>query len=61
MYAQLNRLLVGTDLVSLNMELKQDGRTVCCNHTDVPTIYCLLTSNTLTWVTTCHCNLLYIR
>ena len=35
MYAQLNRLLVGTDLFSLNMELKQDGRTVCCNYTDV--------------------------
>ena len=35
MYTQLNRLLVGTDLFSLNMELKQDGRTVSCNHTDV--------------------------
>ena len=34
-YADLNRLLVGTALILLNIELKQDGRTVCCNHTDV--------------------------
>ena len=26
---------MGTALISLNIELKQDGRTVCCNHTDV--------------------------
>ena len=31
-YAELNRLLVGSSLIPLNIELKQDDRTVCCNH-----------------------------
>ena len=34
-YAELNRLLVGTGLISLNIELKQDDCTVCCGYTDV--------------------------
>ena len=32
MYAELNRLLVGSGLVPLNIELQQDDRTVCCSH-----------------------------
>ena len=35
-YAELNRLLVGSSLIPLNIELKQDDRTVCCNHKIVP-------------------------
>ena len=31
-YAELNRFLVGTDLILLNIELQQDDRTVCCAH-----------------------------
>ena len=31
-YAELNRLLVGSSLIPLNIELEQDDRTVCCNH-----------------------------
>ena len=31
-YADLNRLLVGSSLIPLNIKLKQDNRTVCCNH-----------------------------
>ena len=34
-YAELNRLLVGSGLFSLTIELQQDDRTVCCGHTDV--------------------------
>ena len=29
-YAELNRLLVGSGLIPLNLELPQDDRTVCC-------------------------------
>ena len=32
MYAELNRLLVGSSLNPLNIELEHDDRTVCCNH-----------------------------
>ena len=35
MYAELDRFLVGSGLISLNIELKQDNRTVCCGHKDV--------------------------
>ena len=31
-YAELNRLLVGSSLIPLNIELEQDDHTVCCNH-----------------------------
>ena len=31
-YAELNRLLVGTGQIPLNIELQQDDRTVCCSH-----------------------------
>ena len=31
-YAELNRLLVGSDPIPWNIELKQDDRTVCYNH-----------------------------
>ena len=31
-YAELNRLLVGTGQIPLNIELQQDKRTVCCSH-----------------------------
>ena len=31
-YAELNRLLVGSGLIPLNIKLDQDDRTVCCNH-----------------------------
>ena len=31
-YAELNRLLLGSSLITLNIELKQDHRTVCCNY-----------------------------
>ena len=34
-YVELNRLLVGSGLIPLNIELQQDDRTVCCGHTDV--------------------------
>ena len=34
-YAELNRLLVGSDLISLNIELQQDDRTACCRHNAV--------------------------
>ena len=34
-FPELNRLLVGNGLISLNIELKQDNCTVCCSHTDV--------------------------
>ena len=35
-YAKLNRLLVGSGLIPLNIELQQDDRIVCCGHTSVP-------------------------
>ena len=31
-YAELNHLLIGSSLIPLNIELKQDDRNVCCNH-----------------------------
>ena len=34
-YADLNRLLVGSGQIPLNIELKQDDYTVCCSHTVV--------------------------
>ena len=34
-YAELNRLLVGFSLIPLNIKLKQDDRTVYCNHNSV--------------------------
>ena len=34
-YVELNRLLVGSGLISLNIKLKQDDRTVCWGHTDM--------------------------
>ena len=34
-YAELNRLLVGSGQIPLNIELQQDDRTVCCSHTVV--------------------------
>ena len=34
-YAVLNRLLVGSGLISLNIRLQQDDRTVCCGHNTV--------------------------
>ena len=34
-YAELNCLLVGFDLIPLNLELQQDDRTVCCGHNTV--------------------------
>ena len=34
-YVELNRLLVGSGLISLNIELQKDDRTVCCGHTDM--------------------------
>ena len=34
-YAELNRLLVGLGQIPLNIELKQDYRSVCCSHTVV--------------------------
>ena len=30
--AELNRFLVGTGQIPLNIELQQDNRTVCCSH-----------------------------
>ena len=35
MYAELNRFLVGSGQIPLNIELKQDDSTVCCSHTVV--------------------------
>ena len=37
-YAELNRLLVGSGLIPLNIELQQDDRTVCCGHNTVATM-----------------------
>ena len=34
-YAMFNRLLVGSALISLNIEFQQDDRTVCCSHRTV--------------------------
>ena len=34
-YAELNRLLVGSGQIPLNIELQQEERTVCCSHTVV--------------------------
>ena len=34
-YAELNRLLVGSGQIPLNIELQQDDRNVCCSHTVV--------------------------
>ena len=31
-YAELNRLSVGLGLITLNIKLQQDDRTVCCAH-----------------------------
>ena len=31
-YAVLNRLLVGSGLIPLNIQLQQDDHTVCCGH-----------------------------
>ena len=31
-YAELNRFFVCSGLIPLNIKLKQDDRTVCCNH-----------------------------
>ena len=30
-YSELNRLLVGSSLIPLNIDLEQDNHTVCCN------------------------------
>ena len=38
-YAELNRLLVGSGQILLNIKLQQDDRTVCCSHTVVMTMY----------------------
>ena len=35
MYADLNRLLVGSGLIPINIKLQQDNRTVCCGHAPV--------------------------
>ena len=35
MYAELNRLVVGSGQIPLNIELKHDDNTVCCSHTVV--------------------------
>ena len=37
-YAEYNRLLVGSGQIPLNIELKQDDRTVCCSHTVVDSV-----------------------
>ena len=34
-YAELNRLLVASGLIPLNIELQQDNHTVCCGHNTV--------------------------
>ena len=39
-YAEMNRLLVGSSLIPLNIELKQDDCTVCCNHEIVTALHC---------------------
>ena len=43
-YAEINRLLVGTGQIPLNIELQQDDRTVCCSHkivwSNMTKIYC---------------------
>ena len=31
-HAELNRLLEGSSLIPLSIKLKQDDRTICCNH-----------------------------
>ena len=36
-YVEFKRLLVGSSLIPLNIELKQDDRTVYCNHKIVTT------------------------
>ena len=38
-YTELTRLLVGSGLIPLNIELQQDDRTVCCGHNTVQPIY----------------------
>ena len=38
-YAELNRLLVGSGQIPLNIELKQDDYTVCCIHSVVTEVY----------------------
>ena len=34
-HAELNRLLVGSGIIPLNIKLQQDGHTVCCGHNTV--------------------------
>ena len=38
-YAELNRLLVGSGQIPLNIELQQDDHTVCCSHTVVVLVF----------------------
>ena len=42
MHAELNRLLVGSGLILLNIELQQDHRTVCCGQNTVQEESCLI-------------------
>ena len=41
-FAELNRLLVGTSLIQLNIKLQQDDRTVCCAHKIVIAVQCIV-------------------
>ena len=51
-YAELNRLLMGSGLIQLNIELQQDNRTVCCGHNTVFQIITALYCNLLTRLST---------
>ena len=39
MYAELNRLLVGSGLIPFNIELQQEDRTVCCGRNTVNSVH----------------------
>ena len=43
-YAELNRLIVGSSLIPLNIKLEQDDLTVCCNHKIVSPLWVWLAS-----------------
>ena len=44
-YAELNRLLVGSGLIQLNIGLQQEDRTVCCGHNTVTSLQLCLNGN----------------
>ena len=51
-YAELNRLLVGTSLIPLNLELQQDNHTICCGEKWLPFEFICAVHSTVQYIVT---------